>query len=189
MALGPLQAAQNNPQRLFVNMEAYQEKMEREELEGLCAFQALVHALTVKGRCHCWVTLSSREAGLQPDTVVVGVGVVVGEQCTLSLSPDSHQSPYWNQSMNAKQLRTDSLKDVSRITQTAAGIQLSRQSNLRQYLLGWGGGLVTLCGCNKVKASAGLLLMCVCVGVGEKGAHLWCNGIICSHEDNSCYLT
>lgn len=34
----------------------------------LCAVQALVHALTVKGCCHCWVTLSTREAGLQPDT-------------------------------------------------------------------------------------------------------------------------
>lgn len=90
-----------NPEHLFINVKAYHEKMEREELEGLCAFQALVHALTVKGRCHCWVTLSSREAGLQPDTGGRG------RQCTLSLSPDSHQSPYPNQSMNAKQLHTD----------------------------------------------------------------------------------
>lgn len=75
--------------------------------------------------------------------------------------------------MNAKQLHTDSLKDVSRITQTPAGIQLSQQRNPRQYPLGGGGGgLVTLWGRNKVKASAGLLLMCVCVGVGERGANL-----------------
>lgn len=40
----------------------------KEEPEGLCAVQALLHALTVKGRCHCWETLSTREAGLQPDT-------------------------------------------------------------------------------------------------------------------------
>lgn len=55
-----------DPERSFANVKACDEKM-REEAEGLCAAQAL-HALTVKGRCHCWETLSTREAGLQPDT-------------------------------------------------------------------------------------------------------------------------
>lgn len=82
-----------DPEHSFANVKAYHEKM-KEEAEGLCAVQALLHALTVKGRCHCWETLSTREAGLQPDTWRGG-----GAQ---SLSPDSHQSPDWNPSMNAK---------------------------------------------------------------------------------------
>lgn len=87
-----------DPEHSFANVKAYNEKM-KEEPEGLCGFQALLHALTVKGRSHCWETLSTREAGLRPDTWAGG-----GVQ---SLSPDCHQSPYWNPSMNAKRLHRD----------------------------------------------------------------------------------
>lgn len=68
-----------HPECLFVIVKTYHKKIKGEELEGLCAFQASVHALTVKGRCHCWVTLSSREAGLVG--VVVGVGGVGSAHC------------------------------------------------------------------------------------------------------------
>lgn len=106
----------------------------KEEPEGLCAVQALLHALTVKGRCHCWETLSTREAGLQPDTWG-------GAQ---SPRPDSHQSPYWNPSMNAKRLHID-LPEGARCgltlsAVTVAGSRLSRGrvENCRQYVL-WEG--------------------------------------------------
>lgn len=96
-----------DPERSFANVKACNEKM-KEELEGLCAVQALLHALTVKGRCHCWETLSTREAGLQPDTCMGGGGR--GGDGAQSLSPDSHQSPYWNPSLNAKRLHIDGLE-------------------------------------------------------------------------------
>lgn len=64
-----------NPEHSFANVKACNEKM-KEQLEGLCAFQALLHALTVKGRCHCWETLSTREAGFQPDTWGGGGGLL-----------------------------------------------------------------------------------------------------------------
>lgn len=47
-----------------------------------------------------------------------------------SLSPDSHQSPYWNQSMNAKRLHTGLPEDAGGMLTlsavTPAGMRLSR---------------------------------------------------------------
>lgn len=86
-----------------------------------------MHALPVKGPLPLLGNIIHQ--GGRPSARFWLGGVGVGAGGTLSLGPDSNQSPDWNQSMNAKQLQTKPRMArcrPTRIAATAAGVPVEK---------------------------------------------------------------